>query len=135
MPQSYVAAIYVHEALQVISSYVVIIVFYRSNQRESADVPQSLEKTLAACDSVFFPNINTILRVLLVTPVTTATVEHSNSSLRFVKSCYRSSSSEERLNALLLLFIHKDIGLDYNAIVDIFARRNHRRMALLNPLE
>lgn len=43
--------------------------------------------------------------------------------------------SEERLNALLLLFIHKDIDLDYDAIVDIFARRNSRRMLLLNPLE
>ena len=57
-----------------------------------------------------------------------------NSSLRFVKNVYRSSMREERLNALLLLFIHKDIPLDYAAIVDDYAKRgNQRRMAFVNP--
>ena len=74
-----------------------------------------------------------MLRLILVTPVTTATVERSNSSLRFIKNAYRSTMSEERLNALLLLFIHRDIELDYNKIVDIFALRNARRMLLINP--
>jgi len=71
----------------------------------------------------------------MVTPVTAASVERSNSTLRYVKNSYRSSFGEERLNALLLLFIHEDILLDYTRVVDIFARRNHRRMTLLNPLE
>ena len=83
---------------------------------------------------VQFPNVHTKLRLILVTPVTTATVERSNSSLRFIKNAYRSTMSEERLNALLLLFIHRDIELDYNKIVDIFALRNARRMLLINPL-
>ena len=39
---------------------------------------------------------------------------------------------EERLNALLLLLIHKDIALDYADIVDDYAKRNQRRMAFLN---
>ena len=43
---------------------------------------------------------------------------------------------EERLNALLLLFIHKDIPLDYAAIVDDYAKRsNKRRMTFVNPLQ
>ena len=43
---------------------------------------------------------------------------------------------EERLNALLLLFIHKDIPLDYAAIVDDYAKRsNQRRMTFVNPLQ
>ena len=46
--------------------------------------------------------------VIGVAPVTSATVERSNSSLRFVKSGFRSTMRENRLNALLLLFIHKD---------------------------
>ena len=47
--------------------------------------------------------------VIGVAPVTSATVERSNSSLRFVKSRgFRSTMRENRLNALLLLFIHKD---------------------------
>jgi len=50
----------------------------------------------------------------MIAPVSGATVEHSNSSLRFVKSGFRSTTREDRLNALLLLFIHKDIALDYD---------------------
>ena len=76
-----------------------------------------------------------MLRLILVTPVTTATVERSNSSLRFVKNVYRNTMGEDRLNALLLLFIHRDIELDYEKIVDMFARRNARRMLLINPLD
>jgi len=71
----------------------------------------------------------------LITPVTSATVERSNSSLRFVKNVYRSTMGEERLNALLLLFIHKDIPLNYNAVVDEYAKRNQRRMTFINPLQ
>ena len=42
---------------------------------------------------------------------------------------------EERLNALLLLFVQKDIPIDYDEIIDEFARREPRRMTFLNPLQ
>ena len=67
--------------------------------------------------------------------VTSATVERSNSSLRFVKSCFRGTMREDRLNALSLLFIHKDVALDYDAIIDDYAKGNKRRMTFINPLE
>lgn len=73
--------------------------------------------------------MRTILRLLSITPVTSATVERSKASLRFVKNVYRST------RALLLLFSHKDISLDYSAIVNIFASRNQRRMHFINPLD
>ena len=40
---------------------------------------------------------------------------------------------EERL-ALLLLYIHRDIFLDFNKIIDMFASRYPKRMLLINPL-
>ena len=55
--------------------------------------------------------------------------------MRFVKNVYRSTMREERLDALLLLFIHKDIALDYAAIVDDYTKRNQRRMTFVNPLQ
>ena len=61
--------------------------------------------------------------------------KYFNSSLRFVKNVYQSTMREERLNALLLLFIHKDIALDYAAIVDDYPKRNQRRMTFVNPLQ
>jgi len=35
--------------------------------------------------------------------------------------------TEDHLNALLLLFIHKDIALDYDAIIDDDAKRKRLR--------
>jgi len=42
---------------------------------------------------------------------------------------------EDRLNALLLLFIHKDIALDYDVIIDDYAKHNQRWMTFINPLQ
>jgi len=63
------------------------------------------------------------LRPLMIALVTSATVEHSSSSLRLVKSGFRSTMREDSLNALLLLFVHKDIALDYDAIINDDAKR------------
>ena len=71
----------------------------------------------------------------MIAPVTSATMERSNSSLRFVKSGLRSTMRDDSLNTLLLLFIHKDIALDYDAIIDDYAKRNQRRMTFINPLQ
>ena len=106
-------------------------------------------------------------------------IEHSNSSLRFVKSCFRSpmrgsavigfsccgvpalifclhiysvfilffffcilrgkankiNKKEDRLKALSLLFIHQDVALDYDVIIDDYAKSNKRRMTFINPLQ
>ena len=41
---------------------------------------------------------------------------------------------EDRLNALLLLHVHRDIKLDYDKIIDDFALRNPRKMVIMNPV-
>jgi len=46
----------------------------------------------------------------------------------------RSTTTEDRINALLLLYVHKDIRLNYDKIIDMYTRANHRRMKLINPL-
>jgi hypothetical protein len=49
-------------------------------------------------------------------PVSTATIERSHSSLKSIKAKQRPIIGEERLNALILLYIHKDIMLNYGTI-------------------
>lgn len=100
------------------------------------NLPSTLSDTLKAIvhNHQFYPNITTILQVLLTTPVTSATVERANSALRFVKSAFRSTMSEERFNALVLLYVHSDIELDYDVIVNKYANKYPRRMLLVNPL-
>ena len=79
-----------------------------------------------------FPNIKTIFKVSLLALVSSATVERANSALKFVKTARRSSMTEHRLNALVLLFVHKDIEIPEDEIVDIFAKRCPRRIKLQN---
>ena len=57
------------------------------------------------------------------------TAERSFSALRRLKTYLRSSMSEERLNNLLLLYVHKHRAdsLDLAHIGDLFASANSRR--------
>ena len=61
--------------------------------------------SLKDCSSNLYPNVHAILRLLLITPVTSATVERSNSSLRFVKNVYPNNVGDERLNAIATTYI------------------------------
>ena len=106
---------------------------FRVNRTKKTSISQ--EELPAPCNRGLYPKNHTILGLLKIAPIKSATVERSNSSLRFVKSCFRGTMREDRLNALSLLFIHKDVALDYDAIIDDYAKRNKRRMTFINPLQ
>ena len=74
-----------------------------------------------------------VFEALLVTPATSASVERSNSALRYIKNIYRNSISESRLNALILICVHRYIKLYYDKIIDLFAAKHPRRMPLILP--
>ena len=98
-----------------------------------SNIPDILSGTLAnnqVCH-MMFPNILKIIHLLLLTSVTSADVERANSA--FVKNTFQSSMGEDRFNALVLMYVHKDIGLDLDKIIDILARWHPRRMILFNP--
>ena len=57
----------------------------------------------------------------------------SSSTLQQLRTDFRSMMGEERLNAFSLLYIHRDIFLDYDKIIGIFASKYPRRMLLINP--
>ena len=95
----------------------------------AGELPKELSAVLDATNSLQFPNISTILNILTIIPVTTATVERGNSALRFVKTDLRSTMEQEQLNSLMLLYIHKDIALDYDSVIDSFAAKHPRRLS------
>ena len=68
---------------------------------------------------------------MLLCPVTSAGVERANSSLRYIKNVYRSTMT---VDTIIVLFIHRDIKLDYDAIVDMYGNRHPHRMLFVNPL-
>ena len=102
---------------------------------ESEDTkPATLTETLVRVNSKQFPNITRIMRLLLLQSATSATTERANSSLKLIKTSLRSTMKEDRLNALILLHIHRDIELDYETIITMYASIHPRRMLFLHPM-
>lgn len=73
-----------------------------------------------------FPNIEILLKILATLPLTTCCSERSFSALKYVKSYLRSTMNEDRLNALASLYIHKDISLDKEKVIEIFSKKNRK---------
>ena len=90
---------------------------------KDANPPDTLQKTLqhpSSCRTMF-PNVIKALHLFLLSSVSAASVERANSSLRFIKHRLRSTMGEDRFNALILLFQHRDIDLDIDCIIDMYA--------------
>ena len=84
--------------------------------------PSTLSDLLYKVDKLAFPNLFTALQILATTPVTTCTCERSVSVLRRLKTYLRNTMTQNRLNCLALLNIHREIELDVNEVIDCFAR-------------
>lgn len=67
-----------------------------------------------------------LLKTFYTYPVTSATVERGNSALAHIKTKHRSTMGQERFNALLLLFVHRDITVEPEEILKIFQASNRR---------
>lgn len=93
--------------------------------------PQTAAESLAACDSLFYPNIKILLKILCVMPVTTAEAERSFSTLRRLKTWLRSTTSENRLTGLALLHIHNYRTIDQDVIITRYANSGNRRLELI----
>ena len=60
--------------------------------------------------------------------------KNANSTLQHLRTDFQRIMDEERLNALSLVCIHRDMFLDYDKIIDICASKYPRRMLLIDPL-
>ena len=72
----------------------------------------------------------TVFHILAVPPVTVATTERANSALKHILTPTRSgmTRSQNRSSALILFYVHKDVDLDYELVIDEYANRFPRRM-------
>ena len=82
-----------------------------------------------------FPEVSKVLEILLATPVHTAEPERKFSTLARIKSCSRNCMSQDRLNALAVLSVHKEVLLKdpcFNKkVIDKFASQKDRRSELI----
>lgn len=78
-----------------------------------------------------FPQLMKLIQLLLVIPATSATSERSFSSLRNVKNVLRTTMKQDRLNHLLMIYIHKERDVDIKAAMKEFIQCNRERMELM----
>ena len=71
--------------------------------------------------AIDFPNIQYLLKIFATLPLTTASAERLFSALSCVKSPYRSTMTEERLEGLLFMHPNPDITISHDEVIDIFA--------------
>lgn len=85
----------------------------------------------------FFRQIIKICKLLLVMPATNAESERNFSVLRRVKTWLRSTMTQERLNNLMTVHVHKDKTdlMDMKRIAELFVSRNDRRIAMFGKFE
>ncbi|XP_057496705.1 uncharacterized protein LOC130781516 [Actinidia eriantha] len=76
-----------------------------------------------------YPLIYRLLKLALILPVATASVERAFSALKIVKSCLRNRMGDQFLNDSLLVYIEKKRFNDIsnNAIIDRFQKMKSRR--------
>jgi hypothetical protein len=66
-------------------------------------------------------NIKTLLTIFCTLPVTTCTAERSFSAMRLLKNHLRTSMMDQRLTGLALMYIHPEIDINIDNVIDQFA--------------
>ena len=105
-------------------------------QKFVGKLPDRISDTLKETVSMktTFPDIFCAMCILGTIPITTCECERSISSLRRLKSYLRSTMSQNRLNRLAALHIHRDIRINVDAIIDKFARMHPQRLEMISIL-
>lgn len=89
-------------------------------------VPKNAHEAFLMCDKNAFPTVRKLIQIMLSLPVTTAVNERSFSTLRRLKPYLRNTVSEDRLNGLALLNIHREIIITTEKILDELATTSRR---------
>jgi hypothetical protein len=101
--------------------------YWTRNEKPDAEKPSSVVEALRVANQLCtYPAISTLLRIFATLPVTTATCERSFSALKYLKTYLRSTISEDRLNGLSLLFVNRDLPLQYDRVIEEFSKFSRR---------
>lgn len=84
------------------------------------------KEALHLCDEDFYPAIRKLLQIFVTLPVSSATAERCFSAVRLLKSDLRTTMSESRLCGLSMIYIHDDININTQNVVDKFASKSRK---------
>lgn len=108
------------------------ILYSRQEFRCTGGAIQQLQLILESNLEPTFPQVVKLLRILITMPMTTSESERCFSTLKRIKTFLRSTMSEERLCALAMLSIEKEMIAEIpnfnERVIDRFATTKNRRM-------
>ena len=107
---------------------------WKEKKDRKEDIPDSIGATLEQIDKDAYVNIYTMLQMLITIPISSASCERSISTLRNLKTYLRNTMVQDRLNGLALMHAHREMELDLEKIVDLFATLHPRGMRMENIL-
>ena len=85
--------------------------------------------TLSSAHRLLLSEVCKIMKLILIMPATNSTSERSFSALRRLKTYLRNSMTQQRLNNLMVLHVHKDLtdSLDLKAVdIEFIGNSEHR---------
>ena len=104
-----------------------LILWYRKLSRLNvAERPTDALSSIKECSSDAFPNIFTLMTILLTLPVTTCTSERSFSTLRRLKTYLRNTTGTTRMNGLALLNIYRNYTPCPDDVINRLSEKNRR---------
>ena len=86
----------------------------------SANLPDNVSVILKQISFSYFPFIKRALRILGTITVLSRARERSFSSMKLLKTYNRSTMTNNRLNALAILYVHLDIHRSSEKVINIF---------------
>ena len=103
------------------------------SERRKKKTPINLLKWIKENEfQTIYPNIDIALRMCVCTAVTNCSGERSFSTLKRIKNYLRTTTSQERFNALALLNIENELlnSIDFDLLIDKFSQMKCRRKTL-----
>ena len=91
--------------------------------KESLNVMRNLSKP----SRIIISEVYKLAKLIVVAPATNATSERSFSSMKRIKTYLRATMTDNRINHIMVLHVHKDKKLDIDAAMAEFISRNDRR--------
>ena len=85
-------------------------------------------KTFSTAELAIYSEVITLLKLILVNPSTNAVSERTFSAMRRIKTYLRSTMSQSRLNATMILHVHKEHTSELSLvnIANSFVNSEHR---------
>ncbi len=70
-----------------------------------------------------YPNLYTLYKIIATLPIGSTKSERTFSKLKYVKNRLRSTMGQERLNALMMINVERDLteAVSFDAVIDKFA--------------